>query len=182
MLKFFKRTFIIAISLIAILLISALFMNTKYSVKREIVINQPVEEVFAYIKQLKNQSNYSVWQRMDPKIKNTYIGKDASKGFVAAWESNNEKVGKGEQEITRIVENKRIDFALRFYVPFEANDKAFMSTTAVNPKQTKVIWGFDGTMKYPTNLFLLIMDMEEMLGKDLENGLKNLKNILEKEF
>jgi hypothetical protein len=35
-------------------------------------------------------------------------------------------------------------------------------------------------MPYPMNIMLPFMNMEEMLGGDLENGLKNLKNILEK--
>jgi hypothetical protein len=34
-------------------------------------------------------------------------------------------------------------------------------------------------MKYPTNLMLLFMDMEEMLSPDLQNGLNNLKTLLE---
>jgi hypothetical protein len=34
-------------------------------------------------------------------------------------------------------------------------------------------------MKYPMNLMLLTMNMEEMLAPDLQNGLNNLKTILE---
>jgi hypothetical protein len=34
-------------------------------------------------------------------------------------------------------------------------------------------------MKYPMNLMLLFMDMEGMLGGDLEQGLTNLKGVLE---
>jgi hypothetical protein len=34
-------------------------------------------------------------------------------------------------------------------------------------------------MKYPTNLTLLFMNMEKMVGGDLEKGLENLKTLLE---
>ena len=36
-------------------------------------------------------------------------GVDGTKGFIAAWNSQNKNVGKGEQEITNIVENTLID-------------------------------------------------------------------------
>jgi hypothetical protein len=55
-----------------------------------------------------------------------------------------------------------------------------MSTTIVSDKETKVSWAFTGKMKYPMNLMLLFMNMEKMIGNDLQNGLNNLKGILEK--
>jgi hypothetical protein len=44
-----------------------------------------------------------------------------------------------------------------------------------------VKWGFDGKMNYPMNLMLLFMDFDAMLGKDMEQGLSNLKMIVEKQ-
>jgi hypothetical protein len=35
-------------------------------------------------------------------------------------------------------------------------------------------------MPYPMNLMLPFMNMEQMLGKDLQDGLNNLKVVLEK--
>jgi hypothetical protein len=43
-----------------------------------------------------------------------------------------------------------------------------------------VTWAIYGKMKYPTNLSLLFMDMDALLGKDLSSGLSNLKVLLEK--
>ena len=54
-----------------------------------------------------------------------------------------------------------------------------MSTESVNANTTKVVWGFEGHMDYPSNIMLLFMDMEEMLGGDLQTGLDNLKKNLE---
>jgi len=45
---------------------------------------------------------------------------------------------------------------------------------------TTVKWGFQGKMKYPMNLMMLTMNMEKMLAPDLQNGLNNLKILLEK--
>jgi uncharacterized protein YndB with AHSA1/START domain len=178
--KIIKKILIGIIGIIVLILIIALFVKKDYAVEKEIVINKPKTEVFDYIKHLKNQDNFSIWAKADPNMKKEYKGTDATVGFVSAWESNEKNVGMGEQEIKNIVEGERIDFELRFKKPFEATDNAFMTTEAVADAQTKVKWGFNGKMNYPMNIMLLFMDMDKMLGKDLEDGLKNLKGELEK--
>jgi hypothetical protein len=49
-----------------------------------------------------------------------------------------------------------------------------------NDSTTAIKWEFYGKIKYPMNFMLLFMDMDAMLGKDLQGGLENLKKILEK--
>ena len=169
-----------ALGIVVLLLIVALFVKKEYGVVREVIINKPKTEVFEYVKLLKNQDNFSVWANKDPQMKKEYRGTDGTVGFVSAWESNIKDVGKGEQEIKKIVDGERIDYELRFIKPFASNDLAYILAVRVSDSQTKVIWGFSGKMKYPMNLFLLTMDMEEILGKDLQDGLNNLKAVLEK--
>jgi uncharacterized protein YndB with AHSA1/START domain len=175
-----KKLLIVLAIIVAIPLIIALFLKKDYAVEREITINKPRHEVFNYIKYLKNQDNFSKWATMDPDMKKTYRGTDGMPGFVSAWESDNPDVGIGEQEIVKIVEGERIDYELRFIKPFEAKEPAFMTTESLAENQTRVLWGFNGHMDYPMNLMFLFMDMEKMIGDDLETGLTNLKTILEK--
>ena len=167
--------------LVVILLIVALFVKKDYSVEREITINKPKNQVFDYIKYLKNQDNYSVWAKMDPKMKKEYRGTDGTPGFVSAWESDDNNVGKGEQQIEKISEGDRIDLDLHFIKPFEGRADARMITESVADNQTKVKWGFDSRMKYPMNIMLLFMNMEKMIGNDLQTGLDTLKVVLEKQ-
>jgi uncharacterized protein YndB with AHSA1/START domain len=166
--------------LIAIPLIVALFVKKEYAVEKEIIINKPKAEVFEYIKYLKNQDNFSKWNQIDPNMKKTYRGTDGTIGFVSHWESENEEVGWGEQEIKKIKEGERIDFELRFIKPFEATEPAYMITETVNENQTKVKWGFSGHMNYPMNITMLFIDFEQMIGDDLQTGLTQLKAIQEK--
>jgi hypothetical protein len=56
---------------------------------------------------------------------------------------------------------------------------AHLTTNAVAENQTKVAWGFSSSMKYPMNIMPLVMNMEKMLGKDLEASLTDLKGTLE---
>ncbi len=174
-----KKFSIAVLMLIALPFIIALFVQKEYSVVTQITIDKPVAEVFDYVKRLKNQDNFSVWAQMDPDMVKSYRGTDGTVGFVSHWESQLEEVGVGEQEIMRIDEGKRIDFELRFFSPFESTDPAFMSTEAVGANQTLVQWGFDGHLDYPMNLMFLFLDFETMIGNDLNQGLKQLKQELE---
>lgn len=175
----FKKLLISLVIIIAIPLVVAAFTAKSYDVERDVVINQPKQIVFNYIKFLKNQNKFSKWAQLDPEMKKTYRGIDGTVGFVSSWDSKNPEVGKGEQEIIKIVEGKRIDFELRFFTPFEATEPAYMTTESVNTDTTKVKWGFSGHMDYPLNLMLLFMDFEQMIGDDLQTGLEQLKVNLE---
>jgi len=167
--------------IIAIFLIIALFTRKEYAIEREIIINKPKQKVFEYVKYLKNQDNYSKWAMMDPKMKREFRGTDGSAGFISVWDSENKNVGKGEQEIKKITEGEKVDFEIRFIKPFEGIANAYITIGSVSGgDQTKVIWGFKSRMKYPMNIMLFFMNMEKMVGNDLDTGLKNLKNILEK--
>lgn len=167
------------VGIVALVLIVALFINGKYAVEREVKINKAKQEVYDYVKYLKNQDNFSVWAKADPAMKKEFTGEDATVGCMASWDSENPDVGKGEQKIIKIAEGERIDYELHFIEPFESTDYAYLTTAAVNDSVTSVKWGFNGEMKYPMNLMMLFMDMEAMLAPDLQNGLDNLKAILE---
>ncbi|WKV12378.1 SRPBCC family protein [Marivirga harenae] len=177
--KILKIIGIAILGFIILALIVGAFTEKDYAVEREIVINKSQSEVFDYVKYLKNQDNFSKWSTMDPHMKKEYKGVDGTVGFMSSWESDSSDVGVGEQEILSIEEGKRIDYALRFFEPFESSEKAYIEVESVGDNQTKVIWGFKGRMDYPMNLMLLAMDFEAMLGADFEYGLQELKKILE---
>lgn len=169
----------IILGIIAALLLAGLFIPKGMKASREIIINKPNVEVFNYIKQLKNQDNYSKWGSMDPDMKKEYRGTDATVGFVSAWEGN-KKVGAGEQEITGIEEGRKLSTELRFIKPFKSVAKSAMTTEALSDNSTKVSWGFEGQMNYPMNIMKLFMNMEKSIGNDFSTGLGNLKVLLEK--
>ncbi|ADR21254.1 hypothetical protein MATR_11170 [Marivirga tractuosa] len=164
---------------VLLVLIVGAFTEKEYAVERDIVIDRSKSEVFDYVKYLKNQDYFSKWSSMDPDMKKEFKGVDGTVGFISSWTSDNSDVGVGEQEILNIEEDKRIDYALRFFEPFESSEKAYIELESVGENQTRVIWGFKGKMDYPMNLMLLTMDFDAMLGADFEYGLQELKKILE---
>jgi hypothetical protein len=173
-----KKFFIILVIIIGILLLIPALMPKDFSVERQVVINKPLEMVFPFVTSLKGQDDWSVWGSLDPDMKKEYRGEDGTVGFVSAWEGN-EDVGKGEQEITGIEINKRVDFELRFIEPWEATNQAWLTVDPAPEGATNVRWGISGNMPYPMNAMLLFMNLEENIGKDFEQGLLNLKRLVE---
>ena len=177
--KIVKVTGLILLSLVVIMLLIAAFVKKDYAVERSITLNLPNQVVYDYVKYLKNQNSFSVWAKIDPNMKVEFRGTDGTVGFVSAWDSPVKEAGKGEQEIIKMEEGKRIDYEIRFLEPMKSTDYAYIVFDSVNDSTTNVVWGFFGKMKYPMNTMLLFMDMDKMLGKDLDGGLHNLKAILE---
>ncbi len=159
---------------------AVMLMPTDFRIEREVTINKPKAEVFAYAKMLKNQNEWGPWFRKDPAMKQEFVGSDGSVGFISKWESTKDDVGTGEQEIRKIVEGERMETQLRFRKPFESNADSYLTTEGVSVDQTKVKWGFTGSMPRPMNLMLVFVDMDKEVGNDFAEGLSSLKSILEK--
>lgn len=66
-------------------------------------INKPKQQVYDYVKTLRNQTQYSEWVKADPNLNPEIIGTDGTVGAIQRWDSKNdnigEDVGQGEQEI-----------------------------------------------------------------------------------
>ena len=168
----------IIVAVVLLVLVIALIIGKDYTVEREIVINKPKQQVFDYIKQIKNEDNYSKWNMQDPNMKKEFRGTDGTVGFVYAWDGN-DKAGKGEQEIQQINEGESIVTELRFVKPFEGLAHTTMRTEAVSENETKVRWSFTSSMPYPMNIMKPLVT--KMLAADQDLSLQNLKAQLEKQ-
>lgn len=179
--KIVKNILLVFVAIVVIVLVMAVIVPSEFGVEREASVDKSKTEVFKYVKLLKNQDYFSVWAKIDPNMKKEFSGVDGTVGFISSWTSEHPDVGVGEQEITGIDNERRIDYELRFLEPFESTSSAYMIFESVDSNKTAVRWGFEGDMPYPMNLMLLFVDMEGELGGDLQNGLDNLKGILEKQ-
>jgi len=169
---------LILAGLVVLFLLVALATPKSFTLRKETLIGKPKQEVFNYLKLIRNQEQYSVWVMKDPNIKLVYTGIDGTIGFTSAWESNDKNVGIGEQEIKKIVDGESMEVEIRFKKPFEGTNYALTTVTAINNTQTKVTQEFSGKSKFPMNIMNLFMD--KMVGKDMQKNLENLKANLER--
>jgi hypothetical protein len=165
------------IGIIAILLFIALFIPNDYTVSVSTNIDKPKQVVFDYVKLIKNQEHYSIWVMQDPNVNMDYQGVDGTVGFKASWNSKDDNVGAGSQQIKAVSEDK-IDIDLHFVRPMKGEAKAstFLETKAEN--ETKITVEFYGHSSYPMNLMNFV-GAKFITDAETQN-LANLKKILEK--
>jgi hypothetical protein len=163
--------------IIALLLVIALFMKKDHYVKREIIINAPRQKVFDYVKLLRNQDEFNEHAMVAPDRKREFKGTDGTVGYIYSW-SGDKNAGEGEKEIKNIVEGKRIETEIRFVKPMTTSARVIMETESLSDGQTKVYWSNAGTLRYPINI--MIPMVERSVAKSMDNSLSALKSILEK--
>ncbi|MBZ0327079.1 MAG: SRPBCC family protein [Altibacter sp.] len=169
----------ILLGILALLILLAIIAPKEYEFKRSIIIDKPVSEVFQYVKLVKNQDYWSPWKKRDPNMKQSFTGTDGTIGFISKWESDHKQVGAGEQEIKNIIDKERVETELRFLKPWKSVSNAYLITNGVDDSKTEVIWGFKGVNKVPFNIMMLVYNMDKAVGKDFEEGLTSLKELLE---
>ena len=163
--------------LLVLIFVVPLFIKKDYHISQFVSVRKPKTEVFAYVKELGNQVYYNKWVMADPNVKRVTSGTDGTVGFRNAWDSEVKSVGKGEQEITKVVPGERVDSTVRFEKPFKNVAQIEMTTETESSGVTRLGWSMHGRNKYPMNIMNLFIP--GMLSRDMAESLGNLKAIIE---
>lgn len=165
------------VSLLAIALLIPAFLPKTFAVRREVIINRPMDEVFDYLKNLRNQPAFSMWSQLDPAMEKTFRGTDGAAGSVYSWSSQEKNVGMGELEVKAIEANRQIELEIRFTKPFVSNAPTVIEFEAIDAGRTRVMQTYFGKMPYPMNA--LCRSISKTIGEGMDTSFQNLKRLLE---
>lgn len=171
-----KVLIVLAVVVIAFLAFVATRPAT-YHIERSVNIAAPPAVVFPYVNSLKNFVLWSPWEKRDPNQKTTFTGPDEGVGAGYAWVGNDE-VGEGKMAIVESKPNELVKSDLEFIKPF-ASKSGVTYTLVPEGDGTKLTWGMDGSNDFTGKLFSVFVNMDTMLGKDFDEGLANLKTLVE---
>ena len=172
-----KKILIGVAILIALPFVLAIFIPRQYTVSVSETINKPANEVYDYMRILNNQQQWSEWVKADLNLKPDIIGNDGTIGAIQHWNSKNDNVGEGEQEIMALSPD-RMDIDLRFKRPFEGHSKAANIFKASSPTETMLTMEFYANESYPMNLPSYLFG-KPMIEETQKKNLTNVKAILE---
>lgn len=164
-------------SVIAITLIVMVLLPRAFTVEREITIARPAKEVYDYLKNLRNQPEFSTWSQLDPKMEKAFRGVDGSVGSVYAWSSNEKNVGIGELEVKSLEKNRRIEFEIRFTKPFVSTNPTVIELESIDNGETRIMQTYYGNLPYPMNALCSVI--AKTIGDGMDSSLTNLKRVLE---
>lgn len=174
--KFLKIFAIIIISLVALFFIVGLFLPKTYYVSRSAVIYAPDSVLYNNVSNFNDFVKWNPWSEMEPDAKVVIEGTPSQAGHYYTWAG--EETGKGRMNITEAVPNSSVDMALTFMEPWESKaDTKFTFEPAQNG--TKVTWAMSGNANSTFERWFYL-NMDNMIGKDFDKGLKNLAEYSEK--
>ena len=162
---------------IAGVLASTATMPDSLRVERTASIEAPPEKISALISDFRHWGSWSPYETKDPDMKRTLSGAASGKGAVYAWDGDG-NVGAGRMEIADASPSK-VTIKLDFEKPFKANNIAEF-TMQPNGNATAVTWAMHGPFPYISKVICVFLDMADMVGRDFEAGLANLKAAAEK--
>lgn len=178
------------IMLIVILLLAALFTflfvvlskPNNFRMQRSLTINAPAAVIYGHIDDFRNWKDWSPWEQLDPDLKRTYSGEATGVGAVYDWEGSNSKgggkAGQGRMTIREAAPAHRLLINLDFIKPFPATNSAEFLLQP-SGEGTIVTWAMFGPSPFMSKMMGTLMNMDDLIGKDFERGLENLKRISE---
>lgn len=149
-----------------------------FRVRRSANIKAPLEKIFPYINDLNRFSTWSPYEKKDPGMKKSYRGPTAGKGAVMEWDGD-KNVGQGRIEIVESSPSSNVTMNLDMLRPFAAHNLVEF-TLEPNGDSTRVTWAMQGKVPYLAKIVHVFVNVDKMVGTDFENGLADLKTIVEK--
>ena len=152
-----------------------------YHVERKLEVAAPAALVFGVLNDLHQFAGVFVlfgspWEKLDPNMQKTFEGPAAGVGQSYAW--SGKKVGKGKMTIEESVPGQKVGMKLEFVEPMESTATCAL-TLADTPTGSFVTWSMHGNHNFIGKAFGVFMNMDNMLGTDIEKGLAQLKTVAE---
>jgi uncharacterized protein YndB with AHSA1/START domain len=174
--KIVQWTLAVAGAIVLALIVAGIFLPSKFTVQRSVVINAPANRVYNLVVEPKQWANWSVWNQRDPNMKIIYKGPPFGMGAKWEWVSNSE--GSGSMEFTRVEPDRVVEYAL-WFPAFNMRSTGAL-TLEPSGNATRITWSNTGDVGgNPVKHYLAVM-MDRMVGPDFEGGLANLKALAEK--
>jgi len=171
-----KRIFGFFIVLIVALIGISYLLPGTAEVSRSITIDAPPQAIFPYVNSMQETEKWSPWLARDPETQLSYSGPEAGVGNRLSWQSDDPQVGSGTQEITASVPDQSVQTALDFGPMGTAS-----ATFLLQPEGdvTQVTWGFQSELGFNPMARWMGLMMDRWVGADYEQGLSNLKALVE---
>lgn len=172
-----KKILVVVVALVAILVILGFMQPADYRVERSLVMAAPPQAAYDQVADFRKWQAWSPWTKRDPAMKSTIGGAPSGKGATWSWEETKD-AGTGSMTITDATAPAAIAIDLVFSEPFESRVKVGF---AFKPEGagTHVTWWMSGQHNFVGRMLCVFMDMDQMVGRDYEEGLAAIKAIVE---
>ena len=173
-----KWTLAAVAAVIVVFLIVVALQPSDFRIERSATMRAPAPAAFAQVNDFQNWQAWSPWEKVDPALKRQYDGPKAGTGAVYAWQGNKD-VGEGRMTIMESRPAEVIRIRLEFFNPFAATNTAEFSFKPAGADSTAVTWSMAGQNTFLSKAISLFIDMDRMVGGMFEQGLAQMKTVVE---
>jgi uncharacterized protein YndB with AHSA1/START domain len=170
-----KKLLVALAVLVALLVVLIVTRPDSFSLERSATVSAPPAIVYGLVADFHQWEGWSPWAKLDPAMRTTYTG--AGVGATYAWEGNGD-VGSGKMTFTDLEAPRRVAITLDFLTPIAATNRTEL-LLAPEGSGTKVTWRMTGKNGFLSKAAGLVMNMDQLVGKDFEKGLASLKTLAE---
>lgn len=142
----------------------------KFALEKTILINAPIETVFATVRDFTSWPKWSPWSIAEPACNVTF----SEDGKTYSWDGD--IIGSGILNITGESANTSIDYTITFLKPMKSTSSVGFSFRSVGDA-TEASWSMSGSL--PFFLFFLKPMLINGIGGDYQRGLRMLKDLVE---
>lgn len=173
------KTFLLVAGVGVVGLLGAAAMRpSTFHVERTTTIAASADKVYPLINDLQQFNRWNPYARKDPAMKASYRG--PASGLGASYDFHgNKDVGKGSIEIIEANAPARVRMKLDMVEPFEGHNVVEFSLVP-RGTSTDVTWAMRGYSPLLARVIGLFVSMDNMIGRDFETGLTNLKEQAER--
>lgn len=165
------------IAVVAVFLVVVALQPADFRVERSATMRAPASAAYAQVNDFNNWRAWSPWEKIDPALKRSYEGPKAGTGAVYAWQGNKD-VGEGRMTITESRPGELVRIRLEFFEPLAAVSNAEFSFKPA-AEGTAVTWTMTGRNNFLSRAICLFVDMDRMVGGMFEQGLAQMKSVVE---
>ena len=170
----FKVVFLLA-GLIAIVVAGLSAIGpARTEVERSIYINGKAQDLYAFLLDFKN---YHQWQpaiELDSGLTSRIEG-PMGEGGRYFW-SGNELVGSGNLEIAKADPFRLVEMRMVYTEPWDVQ-ATYQFRLSQEKNGTKITWRYEAKNAYFSRISLLFMNMDKLLGAELEKGLERMREV-----
>jgi hypothetical protein len=164
---------------VALLVVVVALQPSTFRIARTVKLKAPASAIFSHINDMREWIAWSPWEKLDPTMRRTYEGAESGEGSVYSWVGD-KNVGEGRCTIVESRPNELVRMRLEFVRPFKATNGAEFILTPEGD-QTAVTWAMTGERNFMFKAMNLVMSMDKMCGGAFEQGLNDLKEIVDGE-
>src|SRR6185436_1445996 len=170
-------------AIVVVFLVVVAMQPADFKIERSATMRAPASAAFAQVNDFQKWQGWSPWEKVDPALKRQYEGPKAGTGAVYAWQGN-KYVGEGRMTSTESKPAELRRIKLEFFKPFAATNAAQFSFQPAGQggadASTLVTWTMSGQNNFLSKAMCMFVDMDKMVGGMFEQGLTQMKTVVER--